>query len=161
MRTPAEGSAEADAPHTIVVDDVLLSRQEDWEEEDEDEDYDPLDRLDEAVQPAEQGSKARVDDLRRLLARYDEVGCRFHPEKVHDYAPVQELLGYTLDHNVLRSSLKRYRDLAARVAGLRRRGWARPREVEQLIGKFTNAFLLERSALPRVKRASRARSVEV
>ena len=70
-----------------------------------------------------------------------------HEDKVHDYAPLQDLLGYTLDHNVLRSSLKRYRDLAERLASLRRRGWARPREVEQIIGKFTNAFLLERSAL--------------
>ena len=75
------------------------------------------------------------------------MGCRYHEDKVHDYAPLQDLLGYTLDHNVLRSSLKRYRDLAERLASLRRRGWARPREVEQIIGRFTNAFLLERSAL--------------
>ena len=37
--------------------------------------------------------------------------------------------------------------LAAAVRRLVRRGWARPREVERLVGRFTHAFLLERSAL--------------
>ena len=50
--------------------------------------------------------------LAPVLARYTEVGLRYKAEKVRDYSAEQDLLGYTLDWNVLRGSLPRYHTLA-------------------------------------------------
>ena len=80
--------------------------------------------------------------LESLLEKYAAVGLRTKPSKVHDYAPAQDLLGYRLDRNVLRSSASRYAVLRDAVASLHRRSWARLREVEGLVGSFTHAFLL-------------------
>ena len=55
--------------------------------------------------------------------------------------------GYQLDHNTLRTPEKKYTELAVLVANLERRGFARPREVERVLGKFTNLFLLHRLSL--------------
>ena len=72
--------------------------------------------------------------LESLLRRYAEVGLSTKPSKVHDYAREQDLLGYRLDHNRLRISASRYANLRDAVGALRRRSWARPREVEALLG---------------------------
>ena len=85
--------------------------------------------------------------LESLLRRYAEVGLQTKPSKVHDYAREQDMLGYRLDHNVLRLSSSRYANLRDAVGALRRRGWALPREVEALVGRFTHAFLIHRPAL--------------
>ena len=85
--------------------------------------------------------------LESLLRRYAEVGLQTKPSKVHDYAREQDMLGYRLDHNVLRLSASRYANLRDAVGALRRRGWALPREVEALVGRFTHAFLIHRPAL--------------
>jgi len=57
------------------------------------------------------------------------------------------MLGYQLTRNVLRCSAKRYGQLCDAVADLERRGWARPREVESIVGRFTHVFLLQRPVL--------------
>ena len=64
-----------------------------------------------------------------------------------DYARKQDMLGYRLDHNKLRLSASKYATLRDAVGALRRRRWARPREVEAIVGRFTHAFLLHRPAL--------------
>ena len=82
-----------------------------------------------------------------LLLRYADVGLSTNPSTVHDYARGHDLLSYRLDHNRLRLSASRYASLRDAVGALRRRGWASPREVEALVGRFTHAFLLHRPAL--------------
>ena len=82
-----------------------------------------------------------------MLARYEQVGLRTKPSKVRDYDAVQDLLGYTLDHNVLRGSCSRYAAIRAEVIRITRCGWARPREVERLVGKITHWLLLHRPSL--------------
>ena len=42
--------------------------------------------------------------LETVLERYKHVGLRTKPSKVKDYDAVQDLVGHTLDHNVLRAS---------------------------------------------------------
>ena len=85
--------------------------------------------------------------MESLLRRYAEVGLHTKPPKVHDYAREQYLLGYRLDHNTLRLSASRCATLRDAVGALRRRRWARPREVEAIVGRFTHAFFLHRPAL--------------
>ncbi len=87
------------------------------------------------------------EDLQRALDRYAEVGLPVKPSKVHDFAPTLDLLGYTLASDELRVPEAKYHTLEAAVLDLERRGRARPREVERLVGKFTNLFLLHRPAL--------------
>ena len=60
---------------------------------------------------------------------------------------MQDMLGHTLDHNVLRGSCARYAAIRAEVQRIIRCGWARPREVERLVGKLTHWFLLHRPSL--------------
>ena len=52
-----------------------------------------------------------------------------------------------MEHSVLRAQNARYDQLRAWVRDLERRGWARPREVERLVGKLTHLFLVHRLAL--------------
>ena len=85
--------------------------------------------------------------LRTVLERYEEAGLRHHPGKVQDYSPSQQLLGYQLADSTLRCTAERYGSIARHVGDLASRGWSRPREVEHLVGRMTNCFLLERSAL--------------
>ena len=85
--------------------------------------------------------------LPNACARYAEVGLETHPEKIHDFATEQDVLGYMLDRNVLRAKNARFEQLRAWVYDLERRQWARPREVEKLVEKFTHLFLLQRFAL--------------
>ena len=60
---------------------------------------------------------------------------------------MQDMLGHTLDHNVLRGSSSRYAAIRAEVVRVTRSGWARPREIESLVGKLTHWLLLHRPAL--------------
>ena len=60
---------------------------------------------------------------------------------------MQDMLGHTLDHNVLRGSSSRYAAIRAEVLRVTRSGWARPREIESLVGKLTHWLLLHRPAL--------------
>jgi hypothetical protein len=87
------------------------------------------------------------EDLQRALDRYAEVGLPVKPSKVHDFASRQDMLGYTLASDVLRVPEMKYLDLEAAVRDLERRGWARPREIEHLVGRFSNLFLLHRPSL--------------
>ena len=56
--------------------------------------------------------------LGSVLTRYEQVGLRTKPSKVRDYDAVQDLLGNTLDHNVLRGSCSRYAAIRAEVRRL-------------------------------------------
>ena len=47
----------------------------------------------------------------------------------------------------MRASFPRYAAIRAEVERITRCGWARPREVERLVGKITNVFLLHRPSL--------------
>ena len=93
------------------------------------------------------GGVAVGTTLASVLTRYDQVGLRTKPSKVRDYDAVQDMLGHTLDHNVLRGSCSRYAAIRAEVLRMTRSGWARPREVERLVGKLTHWLLLHRPAL--------------
>ena len=86
-------------------------------------------------------------DVVKVCQRYRDVGARVRDEKVEDYAPQQVVAGYQLDHNTLRTPEKKYAELAVLVATLVRRGFALPREVERILGKFTNLCLLHRLSL--------------
>ena len=74
-------------------------------------------------------------------------GWEAHPEKVLDFSGEQDVLGYRLERNILRARNARFDQLRAWVRSLERRGWAKPREVERLVGKLTHIFLLHRFAL--------------
>ena len=127
QRVPDVDSPEASAPHALVIDDLLMLRQ---------------------VPPRYlAGGVAVGTTLASVLRRYDQVGLRTKPSKVRDYDAVQDLLGHTLDHNVLRGSCSWYAAIRADVLRAIRCGWARPREVERLVGKITNVFLLHRPSL--------------
>ena len=127
-RVPKLDTPEASAPHALVVDDVLLFRM--------------------VPRAARRSRRERGGvPLSKLLRRYDEVNLRTKPSKVHDYDVEQDLLGYRLARNVLRSSLARYSELKRAVATLCARGWQEPHEVEATVARFTHAFLLHRFAL--------------
>ena len=85
--------------------------------------------------------------LDTVLTRYDFVGLRTKPSKVKDYSAVQDLVGHTLDHNVLRASCTRYAAIRDEVRRLLWGRWARPREIERIVGKLTNIMLLHRPSL--------------
>ena len=129
VRSPVFGTNAYCTPHALVIDDLILFRQS----------------------PRTSASSPAMDrDDRRLAsacARYQEVGLEVKPSKVQDFSATQTILGYQLKDNVLQTSVEKYTILAEAVAALTQRGWAQPREVEQLVGKFTNAFLLHRPAL--------------
>ena len=127
QRVPDVESAEASTPHALVIDDLIMFRQ---------------------VLPRYlAGGVAVGTTLASVLTRYDQVGLRTKPSKVRDYDAVQDMLGHTLDHNVLRGSCSRYAAIRAEVLRMTRSGWARPREVERLVGKLTHWLLLHRPAL--------------
>ena len=157
QRVPDVDSPEASAPHALIIDDLLMFRQVPWVYVDADADVDadagegedPLDRLDDVVPRDGAGSHRRVEGtaLASVVTRYEEVGLRTKPSKVQDYNAVQDMLGHTLDHNVLRGSCARYAAIRAEVQRIIRCGWARPREVERLVGKLTHWFLLHRPSL--------------
>ena len=86
-------------------------------------------------------------DVAAVCQRYEDVGARVRMEKVADYSARQVVAGYQLDSNVLRAPAAKYSDLSHRVRTLCRRGFARPREVEGIVGVFTHLFLLHRFAL--------------
>ena len=86
-------------------------------------------------------------DVVQVCQRYQDVGARVRVEKVADYAPQQLVAGYQLDNNTLRIPEKKYAELVALLAALDRRGFALPREVERILGKFTNLCLLHRLSL--------------
>ena len=123
-RVPELDSTAASAPHALIVDDLLLFRQK-------------------------RRRKAPVPDSRLsdACARYLDVGLEAHPEKVFDFAAEQDVVGYRLDRNVLRARVARFTELRAWVRSLEQRGWAKPREVERLVGKLTHIFLIHRLAL--------------
>jgi integrase len=86
-------------------------------------------------------------DLARACTRYREVGGTVKEAKVLDYDAKQRLLGYQLEDNVLRTPADKFAELSTAVRELCRRGWAQPREVERILGKFTHLYLLHRPAL--------------
>ena len=120
-RTPEDTSR----AHAIVIDDLLMFRQ---------------------VAEEEEATASKSSSLDAVLKRYEAVSMRIKPSKVHDYSSKQVVLGYQLDNNVLRATQERYAGIRAAVEELRR-GWAKPREVERLIGKFTHMALLNRLSL--------------
>ena len=150
-RVPALDSEHALRSHVIVIDDLLLLRMEPQplvpprtpDAPAAARPHDP------AVAAAEVAAAVAAPDRRftAALSRYAAVGCQVKPSKVSDFAARQLMLGYLLDDNVLRTPPEKYERLAADVAALGRRGWAQPREVEHLVGRFTNIFLLHRLAL--------------
>ena len=121
---PDLDSDASSAPHALVVDDLLLFRQQ-----------------------RRQRAVAKDSRLVDACNRYVDVGLEAHPEKIHDFSAEQDVLGYRLERNVLRARLARFGELRAWVRSLERRGWAKPREVERLVGKLTHIFLLHRFAL--------------
>ena len=129
-------SSEASTLHALVIDDLLLFRQVLRSS------LDNVRADDRAARGTEEGIA-----LAPVLTRYEEVGLRTKPSKVRDYDAVQDLLGHTLDHNVLRGSCARYSAIRAEVIRIARCGWARPRDVERLVGKITHWLLLHRPAL--------------
>ena len=136
---PEIDTAAAASPHALVVDDLVLFKQRK--------------RRSRRKRPQRSGGSklpAPFDGDSRLpeaCARYAEVGLEAHPEKIHDFATEQDVLGYRLERNVLRARNARFAELRSWVRSLERRQWARPREVERLVGKFTHLFLLQRFAL--------------
>ena len=159
QRVPDVESPEASAPHALVIDDLLLFRQVSLGQAAVDDDIDEKDDAlarsaeDLASRPAVlldgaggRGSAEGIT-LASVLTRYEEVGLRTKPSKVRDYDAVQDMLGHTLDHNVLRGSSSRYAAIRAEVLRVTRSGWARPREIESLVGKLTHWLLLHRPAL--------------
>ena len=85
--------------------------------------------------------------LETVLQRYAAVHLRTKPSKVQDYNAVQDLVGHTLDHNVLRVSCSRYATIRAEVLRLLRSRWCRPRDIERIVGKLTHIMLLHRQSL--------------
>ena len=123
-RAPTPGTDAAAAPHALVIDDLMLFRF------------------------VQRGMSPPPDSrLAAALERYGEVGLPVKVPKIEDFATDRELLGYRCADNVLQATREKYAALAGAVASLERRGWAQPREIERLVGKFTNLFLLHRLAL--------------
>ena len=120
---------EVTTPHALVIDDLVLFRE-----------VAGVGGVAGASEVGAAGGTA-VEDV---CARYRAVGLQVKPEKVEDYSSQQEFLGYRLERNVLRPTVKRVALLRAAVGELCRRGFARPREVESLAGKFGHLFLLHR-----------------
>ena len=85
--------------------------------------------------------------LATILERYAAVDLTVKPGKVKQFATRQQGLGYSLDQNVWACTADKYAALQGAVLGLCARGWAFPREVERIVGQFTNIFLLHRPAL--------------
>ena len=129
LRVPS--MAESWSAHALVIDDLMKLRT--------------VPRTPENLESPRCGQLS--SDLLEACARYRNVGCTVKDSKVMDYNVRQRLLGYQLDTNVLRVPSDKYAELATAVQQLCRRGWAQPREVERVLGKFTHLFLLHRLAL--------------
>ena len=138
---PEIDSEAAAAPHALIVDDLLLFRQRKRGRR----------RRRSARSAAALSDELTVTDgdtrLVDAVNRYAEVGLEAHPEKIHDFSTEQDILGYRLERNVLRARSARFDELRAWMRNLERRGWAKPREIERLVGKLTHLFLLHRFAL--------------
>ena len=139
---PELDSEAASSPHALIVDDLLLFRTRKRNQRR---------RRRPARTAVTSPNSPKVTDrdsrLSDACARYAEVGLEAHPDKICDFSTDQDLLGYRLEHNVLRAQNARYAELRAWVRNLERRGWAHPREVERLVGKLTHLFLIHRLAL--------------
>ena len=135
-RQPEIDTPAAKKPHVIVIDDVLCFRQV------------PITgaRHAEGVQPAVEPT-VQPDPFQRVLARYDGVNIRTKPSKVHDYASTQVGLGNLLDNNEFRTVPETYAEICGEVYAMRRCGWARPRQVERIVGRLTSRMLLLRLTL--------------
>ena len=140
-RVPEVDSAAAAAPHALVVDDLMLFRQRKRGRRRR------RAARSSAALPAELMANDGDSRLVDAVARYAEVGLEAHPEKIHDFATEQDILGYRLERNILRAQSGRLDQLRKWVRDLERRGWAKPREIERLVGKLTHLFLLHRLAL--------------
>ena len=81
-----------------------------------DEEDDALARSPEEVSAVLQEGKGDASvALASVLARYEQVNLRTKPSKVREYVAVQDLLGHTLDHNILRASCSRYAAIPADI----------------------------------------------
>ena len=139
-RQPEVGTAAAREPHALVIDDVLCFRQI------------PMGMKRSTAEAKRQAQhvcseRKRMSSFHRVLQRYDEVNIRTKPSKVHDYSPTQVGLGHLLDHNEFRTTQENYDAICGGVQAVCRRGWAKPREVEGLVGSLTSRMLLERWTL--------------
>jgi len=110
--------------HSLVIDDLLLFRIEESDT-----------------------SKSPAPQVPTLVAKYSTVGLTAKPEKVFDYSNTQELLGYQLRDNVFSISISRFHSILADFELIIHRKYARPREIERLVGKLTHCFLLNRPCL--------------
>ena len=75
------------------------------------------------------------------------MNIRTKPSKVHDYASTQVGLGNLLDNNEFRTVPETYAEICGEVYAMRRCGWARPRQVERIVGRLTSRMLLLRLTL--------------
>ena len=82
-----------------------------------------------------------------MLDRYTEVGVPFHPKKLGGFSSERTLLGYRLCANRLEIDPVRFGKLAATVCTLCHVGWARPREVERIVGQLIHCCLLVRLSM--------------
>ena len=148
---PALDSAAAREPHAIVIDDVLCFRQVQRRAA-ASRPHDPAVAAAEVAAATTGGDFAELTPqsgttFQRVLARYKEVNIRTKRSKVFDYSPTQVGLGVLLDDNEFRTPPDRYVEINAEVQDLLRRGWARPRQVERLVGRITSRMLLLRLTL--------------
>ena len=150
---PELDSAAAREAHVIVIDDVLCFRQV-TRRAGVSRPHDPAVAAAEIVaavrDPDDSVEKPAAEPgtiFQRVLARYADVNIRTKPSKVFDYASTQVGLGVLLDDNEFRTPLDRYAEIHAEVRDLLRRGWARPRQVERLVGRITSRMLLLRLTL--------------
>ena len=144
-------SAAAREPHAIVIDDVLCFRQVQRRAA-VSRPHDPAVAAAEIAAATTGGDFAELTTksgttFQRILARYTDVNIRTKPSKVFDYSSTQVGLGVLLDDNEFRTPLDRYAEIHAEVRDLLRRGWARPRQVERLVGRITSRMLLLRLTL--------------
>ena len=148
---PALDSAAAREPHAIVIDDVLCFRQVQRRAA-ASRPHDPAVAAAEVAAATTGGDFAELTPqsgttFQRVLARYKEVNIRTKRSKVFDYSSTQVGLGVLLDDNEFRTPPDRYVEINAEVQDLLRRGWARPRQVERLVGRITSRMLLLRLTL--------------
>ena len=134
LRVPPTGSRAT--THSLVIDDLLLFRTVTQPPAN--------DTTSPGVPPRPVPSDDLIDAIRQ---RYTAVGLECREAKVHPFASTAEALGYALHDNTWSCTLLRYAELIATVNALVRRGWTRPREVDSLVGRFTNVFLLHRMSL--------------
>ena len=134
LRVPPTGSRAT--THSLVIDDLLLLRTV------------TRPPANDTTSPGAPPRPVPSDDLiDAIRQRYTAVGIECREAKVHPFASTAEALGYALHDNTWSCTLLRYAELIATVNALVRRGWTRPREVDSLVGRFTNVFLLHRMSL--------------